>query len=150
MIQNEPTRWEDSVHKYRDNSDKEAVDSLLGRRSSPPTDSTIHQQPPDDRQTDIFVESSEQIERRIREARTVLEPERHKLPSKSLIALLNNANASELSGELEQFFGKEDSLAPSKGVFSGKISARDRDGSEGLYSLLERPIVNLKWRSDGR
>lgn len=150
MLQKEPPRWEDNAQRPRHSPDKETSDCLLGRRSSPPTDSTIHQQPADELQSDVVVESSEQIERLIRQARSTLEPERHKRPAESLVELLRNGKASDLAGDLERYFGDEDPLAPSTGGFSVRLSARDRTDSEGLYSLLERPIVNLKWRSDGR
>ena len=129
---------------------------MLGKRSSPPTDSTTQllrpEATPSDGNGDGTEHTSGRLDDLLGRARTLVEGDARAQgsvngPKGSLIELLKRLGDGEESEEFEQVLGREDVLEPGSEGSEGKLRLHDGQGAGALYKLLEKTLINLKRRN---
>lgn len=130
--------------------EEELADNLLGKRSSPPTDVTVHHQPQEESGEGGIVEVSDQLDQAIKRARAVLEPKTRPGQGQSIFELLERFEDGPETGEVERLLSERSPAMAAAEGFAAVVTARDARTASCLYKLFERQTANLKWRPDGR
>lgn len=124
-------------------------DDFLRKRSSPPTDSTgnIHD---DDKMQEEFSEISEKFTNLSHKARIISDFSKRKHNNRSVIEFLNTTDPTVLEEAVGDFFGDFPILAKSGEKVSKSSGFHGSEDFFRFYNILEKPIVNLKWRSESK
>lgn len=142
--------WDKSPRPDNSPGEEEPLDNLLGKRSSPPTDVTIHHQNSDEPAEPRAPDLTDQLDQIIKRARCVLEPDPRPAPAASVFELLARLEEEGGPEDLDRLLGGDSPAEAGAEGAGATLTARDADAAGALYKLLERQLVNLKWRPEGR
>lgn len=130
--------------------EEEATDAILGQRPTLPANNGAGPHPPDCPPSESQGDISSQLDALFKRARTVLEPQPRPVQGQSVIGLLRQIEQGEKPEDFQNFLGDSHMLDPAEPPFNGKIVLLGEQSPSLLYKLLEKPMLNLKWRPEGR
>jgi len=151
MITKEPLAWDKKTPQGTSGKDDDSGSVVLGKRSSPPTDSTTQLLRPEvahgDGTTEGPTATGEQLDGLLRKAREIAEADEKVAPKVSVMELLKRIGDGEEPEEFEQIFEKQEVLGQARDGFQPLLRLHDGQGAGVLYKLLEKSLVNLKRRN---
>ena len=136
MSRHNTYNWKTSQPSNQNSSNIKNSDSILQKRSSPPTDYSEEFQEIDDQSPNDLIQNLKRIKNFFKKARLILEIEPKKNVGFSVIDFLDELEESPPDEKI-QFFEEEGFLKKSEASFDPCLGVNCSTDKEPLYKILE-------------